>query len=515
MFRAILTAIGLTYFSAPAIAQCPDGTPPPCRRAASQPRPRVMDSLGVAVLYLSDLARDTGSVAIADGLTEELIATLSRVRGLHPSSRHAAARFRGARVPDPRRIGRELGVRYVVDGTVRRSGGRLRVVLTMTDVAAGFNVWGGTFDRPIEEIYSIQDSVAVQVAEAILGTRLSQSERANLGHAAPPSNVDAYQAYLRGRVAIRGRTARSASRAIRHYREALRLDPRFAPAWAALAHAYALARVWSWDLDDVPQDSIQPLALLAAERAVALDSSAAESWLAAAMAERARDVYRALELNRRAAMMDSANVEVIHQLAWGFLGTGELDSAISFERLAIARDPFYAYAYAGLAEMLIIAGRPEEALEVFAQGAVVDSTLAPLYWQRADAELRLGRHRQALEALERAERLGFDPLGARILRAIALVRSGDTAAARARLPEIERALLVDSARARGGLAFTSAGLLSGLFAQLGDLAGSLRWARSVEERPRRFYAVIFARHWLWEPVQREPLFQQFLSDLRR
>lgn len=301
--------------------QCPDGSPPPCAGVRTL---RPVDPHGIAVLYFASQAGDSAGLAIADGLTEEMIARLSQVPGLHPASRFASLRYRGRRIVDPKQVSRELAARYVLDGSVRRSSNRLRVVLTMTDANAGFNVWGQTYERPIEDIFSIEDSVALHVAEAALGP-LATVDRARLAPATSSTNVEAYQAYLRGRVAIRIRTATAASDAVAAYRQALGLDPQFARAWAGLAHALALARDWGWNIRGVSLDSVQPLAETAAARALAIDSSDADSWLAAAMAMRGRDLGRALQLHLRALAMDSSNVEAIHQLAWGYLASGFLD----------------------------------------------------------------------------------------------------------------------------------------------------------------------------------------------
>ncbi len=516
MPRLLLGLVGWLGVTAttPLAAQCPDGSAPPCARmGGAGGAAHTLSPHSLAVMYLQDLSRDTADAAIADGLTEEIIARLSHVSGLRVASRYASQSYRGRRSADPRRVGRELGVRYVLDGTLRRSSQGVRVVLEITDATVGFNVWGQGYELPLAEIFSIEDSVAIQVAEAVLG-RLSTGDRARLAPAAVSVSADAYQAYLRGRVAIRVRTAAAATTAVARYREAIALDPRFARAWAGLAHALSLARDWGWAITGIAYDSLQALATLAARQALALDSASADSWLAAAMALRADDMRRALVLHRRAVTLDSGSVEALHQLAWGYLATGELDSASAFERQAIARDPYYAFAYTGLGQMLNISGRPVEGLAALAQGIAVDSTIAPLYWQRADALLHLGRVAEAQAAVDRAAVLGFDSFGVRVFRAIAQLRGGDTAAVRAELPDFERTVEADLQRARGGLAYTTCGLLSALHAQLGDVDGAVRWAQNVAAWPRRFYAVLYSRHWFWDPVRSDPRFQAFLASLR-
>lgn len=512
--RTLVLCVCASVASVRLAAQCPDGTPAPCAarpaRAAAAPAPN-----SVAVLYLENLSRDTADAAIADGLTEEIIARLSQVAGVRVASRFAVLRYRSRSAPDPHRVGRELGVRYVLGGTLRRNGERLRVVIAVTDAAAGFNVWGQTYERPMRDIFSVEDSVALEVAEAVRG-RLTGGERARLAPVAASTNVEAYQAYLRGRVAIRSRTAVAASAAIADYRRAIALDPRFARAYAGLAQALALARDWGWRITGLSADSVRLLATLAAEQALAMDSSSAQSWLAAAMVERAVDAQRALQLHRLALVHDSGDIEALHQLAWGYLlGAADLDSAMAAERRAIAHDPYYAYAYAGLAMMLNAADRPRDAVAAVAQGAAVDSTNAPLYWALAEADLGLGRPDEARAAADRTEALGFDPLGVRILRALVRLRAGDTASAVAALPALEQSASADSARSAGGLAYSAAEMLSGLYAQLGRANDAVRWAERVAHLPRRFYAVKFARDWYWEPVRDTPVFQAMLASLRQ
>jgi len=506
VWLAVATACS---WALPLYGQCPDGSAPPCRQGAT----RVVTARSLAVLYLQDLSGDTANTAIADGLSEEIIARLSQISGLRVASRYASLKYRGRRASDPRQVGRDLGVRYVLDGTLRRAGAGMRIVLAITDASAGFNVWGQTYERPIDEIFSVEDSVAVAVAEVVLG-RLSSGERARLTPPPASASTDAYQAYLRGRVAIRGRTAAAAATAVAAYREAIALDPRFARAWAGLAHALSLARDWGWGVPGIAPDSLQALSVFSAAQAVRLDSSSADSWLSAAMAERAEDVGRALVLHRRAVALDSGSVEAIHQLAWGYLANGELDSAIALERRAMARDPYYAFTYAGLGQMLDLSGRSAEGLAVLAQGIVVDSANAPLYWRQADLLLHLGRVAEARVAAGRAAALGFDSLAVRVLAAILRLREGDTAFARAQLPGFERTATANLAQSCGGLAFSACALLSGLYAQLGDVNGAVRWARAVPRWPRRFFAQLFGRHWIWEPVRDDARFRAFLTVLQ-
>lgn len=164
--------------------------------------------------------------------------------------------------------------------------------------------------------------------------------------------------------------------------------------------------------------------------------------------------------------------------------------------------------------MLDLSGRPAEGLSILAQGIVADSANAPLYWRQAEVLLHLGRVTEARVAAGRAASLGFDSLAVRVMAAIMRLRQGDTAFARAELPALERAATANLAQACGGLAFSACGLPSGLYAQLGDVDGALRWAGHVPQWPHLFFAQLFGRHWLWEPVRGDARFRTFVASLQ-
>lgn len=507
--RAVLLLCLLTAIPAyRLIAQCPDGTPPPCARPATRP----LRANGVAVRYLESLSRDTLDRDLAEGLTEEIIARLSQVPGLQVASRYATVRYRGRRTTEPAQVGRELGVRYVIDGTLRRIPAGVRIVLTMADASGGFNVWGQTFERSLEDVSSVQDTIAFHVTRAVRGPDATPTPLAARSRA-PATNPDAYQAYLQGGVAIRARTAAAAGRSIAAYRRSIDHDSSFAPAWAGLAHVLALVRDWGWIVPGVAHDSVQTLAARAAARARSLDSNASGSWLAAAMVERLNDADRALAWHHRAVHLDSSNVEARHQLAWGLTNAGKLDSAIAIEREALRLDPYYAYAYAGLAQLYMTTGRPQDALTWVEQGLAVDSTLLALNWQLADAQLALGHTREARAAADRVRPM----VGAvvySVLRALIAVREGDTTGVRAALPAL-RDSVHNVGGPTGGLAFTLTMTLSGLSAQVGDAAGAIEEGRRLIAWPRRYYRIGFSRHWYWEPIRADPRFQAFVAGLAR
>jgi TolB-like protein/tetratricopeptide (TPR) repeat protein len=477
----------------PLTAQCPDGSAPRCTRAVA-PRGSPIDARpSLTVKYLENASPDSSDVALADGITEEVITRLSQISGLCVTSRYAAIRYRGRHLLDPRRAGRELGVRYVLQGTLRHNAD-WRVQVAMTEVATGFNAWAQSYDQPLRGVFAMQDSVAVQVAEAVRG-RLTRQERSRLAPA-PATNPAAYQAYLRGRIAFRARNGAAAAEGFEQYRRAVALDSGFGPAYAGLAQAYSQARLQGWEIPGTPQDSLDQLGLRAAAPAVARDSTSSEAWLAMAMAERFLDARRALDYYQRAVRLDSSSVEALQQLGGALSAFDMLDSALAVERSATARDPFYAASYNFAAAGLNSAGRPLEALTSAAQGIAVDSTFGLLERQRADAYLQIGRSKEARAAAEKAISLGQARAPMRALIAIADFQQGDTVAA---VRELESAAQVLRDRMPGsasGFSFLLAFPIAGAYAQLGQSDSAIAWLQRIAPGQRRFFSGSYLSHHL-------------------
>src|SRR5438034_6320520 len=172
----VLLSVGPTV--RPSTAQCPDGSPPPCRAARTDPgRQSGVPTNSVAVLYFDNLSRDTADAYLAEGLTEELIAQLGRVERLVVKSRNAVRRYRSDDL-DPAQLGRVLGVAYLVSGSVRRSGTRLRVTVELVRATTGVRLWGEQYDRAQADLLDLQEGIARAVAGVIAGLLLP-AERAS------------------------------------------------------------------------------------------------------------------------------------------------------------------------------------------------------------------------------------------------------------------------------------------------------------------------------------------------
>jgi serine/threonine-protein kinase len=264
--------------SAASPAAAPGASPPAqgardsAREAAQEPR-RIAPA-SIAVLPFANIGADRDDEFLSDGLTEELIHALAGIHGLRVVGRTSAFAFKGRSV-DAREAGAALGVSTVLDGSVRRSGTRLRLVAHLIDVETGFELWSERFDCSFTDVFDMQDDIT----RAIVG-RLRVQLLGNAGRfvGAPTQRMDAYQAYLRGRFEWNQRTAQGLQRARGYLEEAVALDPLFALAHTALADCFVTLAVYGVL---APDDAMQA-AQTSASTALALQPGMAEALTAQA-----------------------------------------------------------------------------------------------------------------------------------------------------------------------------------------------------------------------------------------
>ena len=314
--------------AAGALAQCPDGTPMPCRAAARPARPAAPPT-SVAVLDFENLTRDTADVYLVEGLAEELSAQLGRVERLVVTSRTMVRRLPGRAtmtIPD---VARALNVSYVVVGSVRRSGPRLRISVELLRAATGVQTWSEQFDRTGADLLDVQDAIASAVASGITG-QLLPAERASLA-VRPTRSPEAWDAYLRGRDATGNVEA-----VVQDLQRAVAIDSTFAAAWAQLAIVHA--RVFGLYTDR--SAARLELARQAAERARVLaprdhKTHLAQGWV---HSRATRDYARAVREFEAALRLQPDDPEVHFSLALVARSQGRWDAAAASFNRAIALD---------------------------------------------------------------------------------------------------------------------------------------------------------------------------------
>jgi len=246
--------------------------------------PLAADQQSVAVLAFANMSDDKGNEYFSDGISEELLNVLAKLPGLKVSARTSAFFYKGKQVPI-KQVAQELGVAYVVEGSVRKSGDRVRITAQLIKADDSFHVWSDNFDRELKDIFVVQDEIAGLIAKN-LSLKLGLAPAAAPGAAAARQNLAAYDLYLRGRAEQTSLTRRnSAGEAVRLYEEVLRLDPGYALASARIAQVLHSWRVSGYDRSE--QNAMR--ARNAALTAVRLDPNLPEAHLALALVRQAID----------------------------------------------------------------------------------------------------------------------------------------------------------------------------------------------------------------------------------
>jgi TolB-like protein len=400
--RHVVVTLAAFALARPLLAQCPDGTPPPCTRAVRMAAP---PPNSVAVLYFDNQSRDSTDAYLADGLTEQVIQRLGEVSRLVVKSKYSVRRYRGTDL-DPRDVGRTLQVTYIGGGSVRRAGSRLRVNVELTRAATGDRVWGETYDRADNDVLAIEEEIAGAVATAIAG-RLLPAERARIG-TRQTSNTAAYDHLSRGNYLIARRSPDPMRRGIAEYEAAVRADPGLTAASAQAAFAYGIYASWEWPWPGLTRDSI--LARGAREAATALRADSTDPVARVSLCvlglDEDRDVAGALRCLRRIPGARAArSIDVQAILGWVLVTAGQNDAVAEQFQRALALDPARTIVLEIWARMLTHERRYGEARRLLDSAVAVDPEFPAAYPARARLRLLEGDTAGALADAQTAARL--------------------------------------------------------------------------------------------------------------
>jgi adenylate cyclase len=402
----------------------------------SQPAAAAPDANSIAVLPFVNMSDDKGNEYFSDGISEEILNVLAKLPGLNVAARTSSFSFKGEKKDVPE-IARELKVRMVLEGSVRKQAEHVRVTAQLGDAGNGYHLWSETYDRELKDIFAIQDEIAKSIANAI-GARLGGQP--STPAASRTTNPEAFDHYLRGRAFIAKRTGDNLKLAAEAFDRAIERDPAYSAAHSGRALALTLSTAWKiW----LPVRQALDLGLASAEQALRLDADNAEAYMVRGMAEHVgRRVVAARADYERARALAPGAVDVMN-IHGDFLEyTGNLRGAEALKRRAIALDPL-AFVHPGdLSQVLSDQGRYEEALP-FAERAV---ELGGGSWRRdvlLRAQLELGRNADAERTLDQLCR-DFKEYGANdatclIWRIKFFAATGREAEARAAAQVLERA----------------------------------------------------------------------------
>jgi serine/threonine-protein kinase len=378
----------------------------------------------VAVLPFVDMSPGKDQDYFGEGLAEELIHALARVQGLRVVARTSAFALKGMKL-DLREVGKMLGVRAVLEGSVRKAGDRLRVTAQLIDAATGMHIWSERYDREERDVFAIQDEITAAIVDHLKVTLLS-GEQAALRKRST-ADTEAYNLYLKGLYFVARPDAASYAKALDFFSAAIGKDPGFAQAYAGTASVYAALGI----MNLAPPTEMWPKAKAFLQKALALDDDLAEAHaVAAALAfwfewewdAAGRSFDRVLSLNPGDATSHGMR-------GWFLLNRRRFDESIREVNKALELDPLMPLFYAWSVGLNWSVGRADDALREFAKAMEIDPNLGLAYFHAGMAYYQKGLLDEAAEAFEKGKRLFAPPGWADGMLGLISLKKGDRAGA--------------------------------------------------------------------------------------
>lgn len=481
-------AAGFLVLAAVLVATNPNGWREHLLSRAASPR---IQSL--AVLPLANLSRDPNQDYFADGMTEALIANLAQIRALHVISRTSVMHYKGSNESLPQ-IARDLNVDAVIEGTVQRSGDRVQVTAQLIEGQTDVHLWAKTYDRNFQDVLVMQSELARAIAGEIR-THLTPQEREHLARV-QPVKPDAYNAYLLGAYHANKRNPEAIDKGIEYFRQAIRIDPSYAMAYAGLAQAYIERDIWGGLGIGKSADQVRAATLKALE----LDADLAEAHVLLAHIHFQYDwdwpgteaeFKRAFELNSN--------------LAGSYLGyafylqaMGRHQEALASAHRAVELDPLSPVNIRDEGRILYRARQYEKAIALYKQALELDPGYIPALSRIADAYEQLGKFDEALAAAQKLiDGAGHHRVDPRSLARI-YARMGR------RREAMEIVLAIERDGALGGAEFA----LATIYSALGDRDHAIAALERGVQR-HSVLAVVFRDPQL-DPLRSDPRFQELL-----
>ncbi len=364
--------------------------------AVSKPQPLPLpDKPSIAVLPFQNMSGDPEQEYFSDGMVEDIITALSRVKWFFVIARNSSFTYKGKHV-DIRQVGRELGVRYVLEGSIRKSGNRVRITGQLIEAATGNHVWADKFEGSLEDVFELQDQITETVVAAIEPSlQVAEIRRSSFK---PTDNLDAYDLYLRALSVHYAHTRESLDEALRLLDKAITLDPdyAFAKAFAAYIHCVRNSQGWATSEEMAIGGRLAQEALLSSR-----DEPTTIAFAAHALAWLARDYDTALAAMDRAIHLNPNSAHILTRSGWLRVWVSDADRAIPDLLRAIRLspvDPEIGYPLGGLAYAYLLKDEAEKALEYARRSAREMPRWVSAWCAVAVASIRTGRLNEAQEA---------------------------------------------------------------------------------------------------------------------
>jgi TolB-like protein/Tfp pilus assembly protein PilF len=460
-------------------------------RSGGQPMTAQADIRSIAVLPFANMSSDPDNAYFADGMAEEILNMLAKIPDLRVSARTASFRYRDAD-KDPRVIGEELGVANILEGSVRRDDKLIRVTVQLISSATGYHLWSETYEAAPTDLFSIQDRIAANVAQALRSTLYVETLRT--AASGRTSNLDAYEYYLRARQSGAG----DWSRTVQLAEQALALDPDFVNAWALLGEAYS-TRIGG----TIPAGEAFAKVREAVDAAMAIDPDVPEVLLLRARLERAAHNYAAAEAayNRAKALAPNRDTSDLANL---LVALGRVDEALVEYRHSMRIDPVnnsYRYVYG-----LVAAGRIDEAVAEAENLMALQSLITDqhrFYGDMGVVYTLAGQHDKALALLDRAESImSYQSTFLRGRMAYAYARGGETAKAQAIIDDFDRSATTG---------YVSPSGYFWAYLGLGNIDKTFEWLNRAVEQNSFLIIMGLKTDPAYQPLRADPRFDDVLA----
>jgi TolB-like protein/DNA-binding winged helix-turn-helix (wHTH) protein/Tfp pilus assembly protein PilF len=449
----------------------------------------------LAVLPLESLSSDASQDYFADGMTDELISDLGQISALRVISRTSVMVYKHARKPLPQ-IARELNVDAVVEGTVLRSGDRVRITAQLIEASSDKHLWSQSYEGELRDTLALQNKVASAIADQIR-INLNPQERAALKNATVV-NPEAYESYLKGRYFWNKRTADGLKVGLAYFNQAIDEDPSYAQAYSGLADTYALLGDWQFAV--MTTKEALPRAKAAAIKALELNSglSEAHNSLAFVLDGFDWDLDSGGKEFRRAIELNPGYANAHHWYAWHLALLGQYEDALAEMKRAENLDPLSLAINTQLAELLVLAHSYDESINQSRKTIEIDPNFALAHNQLGQAYLQKHMNNEAVAEMQKAVQLSdASPICVANL-ARAYVASGK---------RTEAGELLNDLKKRSNRIYSHASEIAMIYASLGDADQAMNWLeRGYQER---FNPGVLLRPGL-DPLRSDPRFEDLV-----
>ena len=453
---------------------------------------RTAAAKSIAVLPLVNIGGDTSDVYFAEGMTAQITTALAKLRGLRVAARAAASSARD-KYNTPEEIGKALNVTMLLEGTVQRESGRLRVTARLINIGDGATLWSDMFERQATDLFKVQDEISNAIVSAVSPELGSTIALAGSSAARGTEDLQAYDLYLRGRFFFQKRGEDALRSALAFFQQAAAKDPAFARAYAGIADVYAVLPLYA----NVRIDSVLPLGLRSIDKAIALDSTVPEAYASRAnllgvgwrWSEAERDYQRALALDPNYATAHQWYGEML-------LVNGRIDEAVSQLHRATELDPLSPVAFGSYGLALGIAKFDLQAQAAVRHALDLDSTLLVTRMMSGTVQLYGNRVAEAIKQLEPALQLDASNSFTLGVLGYAYGKAGRVAQARDIVRRLAKVPNQNSA----------AGAAARVYLGIGDTAQALTMLeRAAAQHDMSFSTEVLAEPF-FDPIRQSPRF---------